>query len=159
MVEIDESIDPPSLGSKSIPTQFSLRALLLLVLAVAVWLVFFRTKPSAAILSLGGFLAIAAVGWQRHFSRRFVLGLAIMVGVNLLPTYFTWKAFQLHGTERTGWPLTFLERGDGISIFPHWLLVDLAIAVVVAWLAAKTLKNGWRAFLHQLQTWGLEDTR
>jgi hypothetical protein len=159
MAENEQPATVSSTTCDDAPPQFSLRALLLLVAIVAGCLVLFRFAPFWAILLTGSVLLIA-LGLQRSFWPRFFVAGLIMVGANLLPLYVSWQAFDTDGYERVGWPFTFFERGgfkyhERLGL--HWLLTDAIIAIAVAYAAAIALKNGWRAMVHNLRTWGLKD--
>ena len=92
MTESDEGVDVSSTALNDKPIQFSLRALLLVMLAIAAYLALFRIAKLVALrLTFPVIVVLAiALGRQRNFRSRYVIGFTIMVGVNLLPLYFTW---------------------------------------------------------------------
>ncbi len=93
------------------------------------------------------------------FLGRFSIGIVIMAGLNLARLVLTWRAFGADGYEQIGFPLVFFERG-GVAytekLYLHFLFADLAIAVGVAYLAAR---GCLRAAFRRMRTWGLDDAK
>ncbi len=87
------------------------------------------------------------------FWRRFILAFVAVVGVNLLSYFSTWYTGDY---VTAGVPFTFYGfgglSGDG-EFLPHYLLADVAIAVIVAYIAARLPRFGSR----RIQTRGLDD--
>ncbi len=98
----------------------------------------------------------AGTTWRR----RFALVLVIMIALNASRLWFTWRAFQLDGMEKVGFPFVFFERG-GFSYHESWyyemLAMDVGIAFVAAYVIAYVLRDGWGAAFRNIQTWGLDD--
>jgi hypothetical protein len=87
------------------------------------------------------------------FCLRFAAALALMAIANVMPLYFSWKAYQLDGREVTGWPFVFREQVGGFSCvtYPEYLAANIAIAVGVAYVVAHALRDGWLTFLRRLR--------
>jgi hypothetical protein len=94
-----------------------------------------------------------------RFWLRFAAALAVMAIANVMPLYFTWKAYQLDGREVTGWPFVFRERVDGSSyaFYPEYLAADVAIAIGVAYAVARALRDGWLTLLRRLRKAVIDD--
>jgi ABC-type enterochelin transport system permease subunit len=83
-----------------------------------------------------------------------------MVGLNLLTLARTWKAYHTDMFEQIGFPLVFRERG-GFAGVDAWhyelLLIDILIALAVAYGFAHACKEGFVAMFHKLRKLGLEN--
>src|SRR5262245_40185622 len=87
---------------------------------------------------------------------RYAVWFAIIVGLNAWSLYRSWMGYYSDGCRELGWPITFFEqcsqRADGI--YPHWFLLDLAVAILIPGLVAHVTRDGLRILIHRARTWG-----
>ncbi|MDB4637868.1 MAG: hypothetical protein P8M30_18715 [Planctomycetaceae bacterium] len=95
-----------------------------------------------------------------YWAYRFLAALLAMVGLNLLTLARTWKAYHTDMMEQIGFPFAFRERG-GFSGVDAWhyefLLIDILIALALAYGFAHAFKEGFVATFHKLRKLGLEN--
>jgi len=55
-----------------------------------------------------------------------------------------------------GWPVTFFVQSYflGTRVFPHWLILDAAITLLVPKLVADVTRDGLFMLFHRARTWG-----
>lgn len=96
----------------------------------------------------------------RGYWYRFAMALAAMVVLNIQQLFLTWGAYGSCGFECIGFPFSFHTLGGvagGSYFLPLHLFGDIVIALVIAHVAARALKNGLPALIHHLRTWGLKE--
>ena len=89
--------------------------------------------------------------------RRFLLGATLMIVVNLVPLYLTWKAWHTDGVETIGWPLSFYARGGfsyHVDDWPNRFVVDMVALLIAAKQFGDLTHGGFKATIHRLRTWG-----
>ena len=87
---------------------------------------------------------------------RFSLLFVLMVGVNFCRLALTWRAFGTDGYEQIGFPFVAFERGGfsySQTLHWHWLAVNVALAIGVAYGGSHLLRDGWYAAFRKIQTW------
>ena len=104
--------------------------------------------------------AESTTDFQSKFWQRFALILLAMVALNFVRLFLTWRAFGTDGYEQIGFPFVAFERGGNSysqTIYWHWSAANAILAIAVAYVGAKILRDGWYAAFRKIQTWGVED--
>ncbi|NQU24903.1 MAG: hypothetical protein HQ567_26770 [Candidatus Nealsonbacteria bacterium] len=123
--------------------QFGLSSLLVAVTIVALVCSVAKVyywHPLIAGAVAGTILLWIVLVTNRHFWVRFAVTLAFIMGANLLSL----PPFSLCWFFRLG------------PFVPMHLVLDIAIALVIATVTAFVLRNGWRGLFHRVRTWGVE---
>ncbi len=102
---------------------------------------------------------VGKVKWLPEFLR-LAVGLFVMLGLNAIRLFLTWRAYYTDGTQQIGFPFTFYEYG-GFSPRENWyfdmLVIDFFVSIIgTIWIASLLRKHSrlWSISVRKLQKRG-----